>query len=609
MSDTQQGQDALDQHDQSSSKFKKIASLCVVVFLVFGLAAFGLSDFLGIRTDFVIRVEDKKITPTAFSKFVDAQKKQYISRFGSGIIEGFLNTKEFVSIVAGMMVDQLLIEKALEDAGVFIDKDTINTYVNNLPTFKKLDGTFDRNLYNAYLNQIGMKEEDFIIDQIPQIQTKFFTEIIDMINLLNQAELAKELILSERQTREVEFIKVPIVPVQSSFLDEEIMNYYLKHKENFTKEEERKVNFVKLDGSLLQNTKLSNAELLKEYNRQYLYKNQRINFYKLSFPTMEEAKHVQSLIHEGLSLTDIAKEKLGMKASDIYFGNVPFEELSFEFSEEIITLKLREISNIFFANNSYNIVKMDSFTNKSAPSFESVKSKIASNAGKFNSCSALEKVVNNISSDVESGESLDVAIKNLAKVETAVISSKGSTILPENIKKSILEDTDTHYAKVLNARPCQYYAYQIAEVIPKSYLDMELVKPQIIAQLSLMKAESAAFENANKEYEKIGNSKEKISETATLSRKDEKIMPKVMLDTIFTAKEGDITIPIISNDKKFYIVAKLWKIVNITEKDISVSDLNKTIKTLKEIQKDELLRIMLSNLRQKYKVQINHSAF
>ena len=59
-----------EEREEKPSNFKKFGTVIIVGFVILGMSAFGLLDFLGGGSDYVVKVEDKKVTPQAFSKFL-----------------------------------------------------------------------------------------------------------------------------------------------------------------------------------------------------------------------------------------------------------------------------------------------------------------------------------------------------------------------------------------------------------------------------------------------------------------------------------------------------------------------------------------------------------
>lgn len=598
--------DGLD--DQKKSRFKKIVTVSIVFLVVFGLGFFGLADFLGVRTDYVIKIADKKVTPHYFASFLDNQKRQYISRFGSGIIEALLNKPDFTFMVINMMTDQLLIAKYLEDNGVVIDKNTVNSYITNGPTFKTPDGNFDKNFYHNYLSQMGISEESFIIDQIPQIQTMFFTLLIDSINFTEQRELVKNIISLKKQQRELLFKKIPINYINNTASDEEVKNYYEKQKEDFKIEERKQILIAKLDKNTIAEIPPSEAEILEEYNRKYFYAGQKLDLFSLTFSSLEEAKQVESLMKnkEASAIFDLVKKQFGYKESDIYLKNIQFEELSEEFKNQVVKLKPRDVSSVFFANDSYNIVRVENVSRSGIKNLNSVRGIITKNLKTKNSCSNVELAYNKIFGEVESGEKLEKALEGITKAKTMIVSSKINSELPANIQNAILEDTDTYYGKVLYSNQCEYYAYTIIDVVPATYAKIDDVREEILTKINLAKSQNIAFQKANIEYEKIKKDKSFDGFEKIIIKRDEKNFSNNTLNVLFSLKEGDVIHPIISEDRKFYYIFNLKKIIN--DKTITSEDeIEKVLSEIQKAQKEELLRIILDSLRKKYKVKVNYS--
>lgn len=587
---------------EKKSMFSKIAGLTIVGAIVIAMVGFGLLDFTTFGSDFVIKVEGKKVTPEKFSKYLDSQRKQYIYRFGPSIIEGFLNKKEFVTMTANSMADQLLIAQSLEDQGIIINKDTVNEYIINHPSFKTPDGKFDRGFFTAYLGQMGITEENYINEQIAILQVKFLTEILSVNELTFMENFAKKTLQEERQKREIFIQRVKIEPQQNAKIEEnEILDYYNKNKEQFAIPEAKVVSYGKIDSSSLGNNFVTNEEVKKEYNREYIFKNQKLNFYNLSFNSKQEAEKTEKLIKEGRGIADVAKQTLGLNTSDIYFKDVQFSDLGLEFSEQIIQLSKGQTSPIFYANNAWHIVKLDSFTKASAPSLESVSGKIKEKLNARNSCSAVEALSRKIEAEFDSGENLEGVKSSLTLKEVTIAEGIGNT-LPENISKAMLADSDVYYAKVLKAKPCEFYAYQIKEIKPKTYKDVTVVKPEIIKALLLINAKSETSKKAEGLRQKFISGERMI-----ISSRNEGLFTDQQLKQIFNSKEGEVLIPLLAKNEREFIVIKIIKIIPGNEKEISKTEIEKKVKELKELQKERLLQGYLEFLRTKYSVKINYS--
>lgn len=601
-------EELLEEVVEPESKFKKYTSIGIVLAVILGLAGFGLFDFVSGGSDYIIKVEDKKITPNAFNKALMMQKRQYIYRFGSGIIEGFLNSKDFFSIAVQSMADGLLISKMLEDNGVVVNKTTVNEFILNAPNFKDVEGNFDRTFFQTYLAQMGITEEDYIQEQISTIQTKFFTELISLNNFIEQEEIAKKIIMHEKQQRAILVQQIPIKEEDNIKIEEkEILSYYIKNKERFAIDEKKNVLIAKIDENILPTNFISSDDLLAEYNKEYLYKNQKISFYRLSFNTIEEAKFAENLIKkEGLSFTEVAKESLNLKANDIYFKNVLFADLNPEFMEAVASLKKFETSKVFFSNGFYNIIKLEDVASTTKiPSFESVKTSIANKLKKATSCNLVQKKAEEIGRELDSGEDLEEALKGVA-IKQIKVSKNEDSLLPKNILHSILNDTDTYYAKILQNSNCEFYAYKITSIEDKYYTELEKVKDVLISEIKQEKAKNNTLLKASNIYAESVAGRQTQGKIYTI-KFDNNIFSNSQIKQIWEMKQDEFLPPTLSKDEKNFEVIKLIEIQNINPNSISKYDLEAKIKSLKEDQRDKLTQYFLTELRNKYKVRINYA--
>jgi hypothetical protein len=599
--------DLFEVHEQKS-KLKRYLGLFVAFVIVIAMVGFGLIDFIKYTGDYVIKVEDKKVTINRFSRYLDAQKRQYMYRFGSSIIESFLNKKEFSSVIVKQMTDQLLITQALEDNGIIINKNTINYYILNHPQFQKVEGGFDEKFYKTFISQMGITEESYINDQISNLSSQFLIHILTLNETTFLENVAKKRISEERQKRKIEFRKLKFEePKNIQITEQEILNHYNKNLEKYATKEEKRILIAKINTETINSDFIKNEDLIKEYNRQYLYKNQKVSFYKLSFSSITEAKKIEDLItKEGVTFVDVAKKSLGLKENEIYFKNVNYSDLESDFANTIPLLSKNDISPIFYSNGQYHILKLDFISTSKAPKFESVKAKIAQSLKATNSCTNVEKIAQKLSEEMESGESLENAIKNISSTTTLTIKEGEPSPLPENVSSLIISDTDTHYAKIVKSKPCEFYAYKVEEIKPQSFKNLESVRDDVLREIKHERARNEALIKANNLREKLTSSSQFQGEKLTIATNStSNFISTEQLKSIFIAQKGEILLPFISKNDDEFVIVKVVDIIDINENQISNQDLQDKIKHLTEKEKDDLLSSYLDELRKKYRVKIN----
>jgi parvulin-like peptidyl-prolyl isomerase len=592
----------LEEISLEKTKFKKYFAMVIAIVITFAMVGFGLIDFARYTSDYVIKVEDKKVTPERFARYLEAQKRQYIMRFGSGIIESFLNTKQFSSIIAKQMADQLLISQMLEDNGILIDKNTVNKYILNHPQFQDINGKFDLEFYQNYIRQSGFTEETYILDQISILQNKFFIQMFALNDFISFEKIAKKTIENERKTREINIFKVKLEdPKTFNPTEKEIQDFYEKNKQNYKIKEEKVVIIAKIDEKTIPNN-IKQEEILKEYNKEYLYKNQTINFEKLSFTSMQEAQRIEGVIkNEGLDLKVVASNILGLNLSEIEFKNINFNDLDIELQNQIAKLQKKQISEVFYLAGSYHILKLNDFSTAKIPTFESVKSAITTKLKGKNSCQSVEKIASQINNEVESGESLENAIKEIATARKIVISEGEKIDLPENIAELILKDTDTYYAKIIKSKACEFYAYKVQEVRAESIKNLESIKNEILLALKDIAMKNEALVKASNLKQKISSNPDFKGTSLTINSKST-IFPAEEMEKILALKEGEVSMPFFFQNE-FFIV-RLQKI-NENAGEISKKDIDAKVKALKDEEKSTLIRGLIEELEKKYKVQIN----
>ncbi|MDF7774128.1 SurA N-terminal domain-containing protein [Sphingomonas sp. AOB5] len=134
----------------------------IVVFLVLGViaVAFALGDVTGLRSAggpnaVLVKVGKQTITEADLRETIDRWMTEQRNRGAVITMEDFLARDGVNAILNEMIVARAVQEYGI-DAGMFVDRKTIDSEIANDPAFHGIDGRFDQQKYEALLSQRRM---------------------------------------------------------------------------------------------------------------------------------------------------------------------------------------------------------------------------------------------------------------------------------------------------------------------------------------------------------------------------------------------------------------------------------------------------------------------
>lgn len=165
------------------------------------------------------------------------------------------------------LVRDELIYDAAENESLTISDDDIRGYVQSMPYFQT-DGKFDKEKYRSLLSAQNMTPNQFaaqirkalLMEQFQNgvVESAFVTP--DQVDLLMRLR---------NQERLVEYVKIPLKPVEKEFPDAEIETYYNDHIQEFQNPEQVSIEYVVLDlNDIAKGITVTDDELRHLYDEQ-----------------------------------------------------------------------------------------------------------------------------------------------------------------------------------------------------------------------------------------------------------------------------------------------------------------------------------------------------
>lgn len=292
----------------------------LLALVVLSLVVWGVGTNTPSRDDYVVRIDKNHYIYT--DKF-NQQRKNFIHSIVQMNPSISLDNLNVDSLVLNSMIRNKILELEYKRLGIFVSDNMAKNEISKNRFFFNKEGKFDRNLFKRIVINQGMTEKDYVSQQKMALASQIFDSAV--IPFTAPESMIKNLYQYQNQDRKLNVIY--IIPQlnknTSTPPEEEVKRYYESHHKDFTTNELRDVEFIKITPK---------------------------NFSKSENPEKEmhnSIKDIEDLISSGESLDKIAKkynlshqkiDKLSSKTiqvSNIKSGDMPkFLSLAFEGDDE-----------------------------------------------------------------------------------------------------------------------------------------------------------------------------------------------------------------------------------------------------------------------------------
>lgn len=145
---------------KGSNNLSKTAVWILLALLILGLAGFGATNLSGtIRT--VGQVGDKHIDVQTYAQTLQREIQAVSQQTGSALTFARAQAIGLDQAVLARLVRARALDHEAEQMGLSVGDETLRDEILNIPSFRGLDGNFDRDAYRFALDQSGSSEAEF----------------------------------------------------------------------------------------------------------------------------------------------------------------------------------------------------------------------------------------------------------------------------------------------------------------------------------------------------------------------------------------------------------------------------------------------------------------
>lgn len=505
-----------------------LALICVL----FGL--WGIQNYLGGGKEApIISVGDKEF----FQHDVNQAYQQFAQSFADRKFDEDTLKKQAVQ---KLIRDEVLLQYAQQQNLVVTD-DSARDFIQSLEYFQK-DGKFDKTQYQTLLGSQGMSSDEFVNRIKKALLMEQVQRGITESGFVTQTEI-DNFFKIQNQTRDLDYLTVPMNAKLDPPADDEISAYYQQHLANYQTEEQVAIAYVELSlDDLAKDISVSDAQLEAYYQDQKAQyttpERRKISHILFAFgkDSANEELALQRAVKAKQDLetkdfatlaVELSDDKLSAKnGGDLGLFNVGVMEKSFE--DAASKLKLDQVSEPVKSAFGYHLIKVTELVPGEVKSFESIKAELTKAYQRTQAESRFSELGEKLSEvSYENPDSLEASAKLLGseiQKSPAFTRTGGDGIAADD--KVRLAAFSEDVLKGNNSEPIELGTDKIVVLrmqshAPASTKELQEVKDQVIAALNREKTQQQAIEVANKLKDELlsGKSMMEVANSANLAIK------------------------------------------------------------------------------------------
>ncbi|TCB34837.1 peptidylprolyl isomerase [Acinetobacter sp. ANC 4910] len=416
-----------------------LGKVLLILFLT-PLALVGIEGYFssGSSKDTAKTVNGQEISNKELENATKSYSQQYLSYVNGDetlLNQSFIKDKALESLIAR----NLLLQQA-EKLGISLSDAQIEQMIAQQPSLQE-NGKFSEALYANYLKSVGLTSQALIENLRQDHALKMMTSMVMDYTLVSKVDLQQIANLqTEQRTIHLASIKLDDYKKGIQVSQQEVSDYYNKHKNAFRQVASVDVDFVVLSPTNVPaaNVQISDAELQQAYTKfvesqkstvKPLVKHILITADSRSDADAKKlADSVAAQIKAGMSFNDAAQKYSDDTDSKSKGGVIAAYDkgvFGAAFDTAVASLKSGQVSAPVKTQYGYHIISAEAPAMK-LPSFETEKPRLIAEVQKAKTANAFSDTVNNLNEMVVGSDALDTVAQEVKGVQ--VQSIKGLTL-------------------------------------------------------------------------------------------------------------------------------------------------------------------------------------
>jgi peptidyl-prolyl cis-trans isomerase D len=292
--------------------------------LALSFGVWGINDvFRGYRSDVLASVGDFQISSENFRRTFEQQLRRVSRQSGQSITAQRAAELGLDRQILGEMLRDGALQQQASRLKLAVPDALVAQEIAKNPAFQNTSGDFDANRFRQILQQNGLNEQMFLLEERGQKLRQAAAEPV-IAQLRSPDTLVMAVLRHANEQRDTRYFVLNAneseVPAPT---EAELKTFYEAHPPLFTAPAYRSLTLLKIDPQdLAPAISISEEDLAKAYeaHRADYGTPEKRTIQQLTFATLEEAKAAKQRLNQGTDFLTLAQEK-GLQEKDITLGD------------------------------------------------------------------------------------------------------------------------------------------------------------------------------------------------------------------------------------------------------------------------------------------------
>ena len=622
--------------DNIRNKTKSITTKIFLLLIAASFALWGVGDIFSNKSDpIIVYVGEEQISSREFIKNYQRVLSDLRQNTNGQITDEIALSLNIHNQTLNQMINEKIIDLEAKNMNISIPKETLKKSIIRSPFFQDQLGQFNQEQFQYTLRQLGMDEKEYL-EQLSKALLR--EQVYNIFYLKNKvpsliSEIYYKIKNEERNVKAISFSANNYIGIKKNVTEELINRHFEEFKNDYLFPENRSFTIMSIKpDDIIDSITIEEEQIKREYDyypEKYIQSETR-QVFLVNLGSREEAQDLFNKITDTNQFLELASSFTQKEPGDLDLGFVAINDLPESLGQKVFNAKLLTLYGPEETPFGWRLYLVNNIKEGNELQYSDVKDKIAEEL-KINI--AIDKIYdlgNTFYDEIASGasiteaaESINAGIKIFNKINKNGTNFEGNIIenlppYPELLETVFTTNLD-EISNLISSIGNTLFAVQINQIDYSRQKNITESREDIIKDIetaeNIRLAEYAANEFINRIKE--GKSFESLVKENNLLVFDlenikldgsgaEGILNRKALDKVFSLDINEIT-EVIPYDEKSFTVSKLLEIKKIN--DIVEEDLIVINETLNKNISEDLRRILITILSNKYEIKINNNLF
>ena len=417
---------------------KLLLGLVALSFISWGAQRRSL-NFGGVPT--LASVGGVEITDQQFARAFDRELDQVSQQAQRRVSKEEARLYGLDRQVLGKLINETAIDTHAKALGLALSDETVAQQLQNEPRFKDINGKFDKNLFDRFLQEARLTERGFLaLQRIDDIRSQLIGALI--AGVVTPQPIVTAVHNWQQETRILDFFtidasKAVTVPEADAAKLKEV---YAANLDQFKAPEYRKLRILMLSvDDLAKQTPVSDAEIATAFDetKDDYASPERRRVQVIRFSSRAEAQAAKAALDGGKDFLALAEER-GLKLADLDNGLVAKKQFrDKKLAAAAFSIEKNKLSDVVDTDLAYAILRVPEIEAGKQVTLEEVKERIKAKLARNKVKGDLQKLRDQVD-DLRNAAKSDAEIAEIMKLKVVEVPATDATNMDPDGKPAVM---------------------------------------------------------------------------------------------------------------------------------------------------------------------------